>query len=74
VIVENKDRLTRFGYDTLAFLFRQHNVEIELTSALPKTEYDELANDLMMLIASFSGKLYRRRAIQRKKEEKEIES
>jgi putative resolvase len=69
VIVENKDRLTRFGYETLVYLFRQNGVEIEVTQAQPKTEYDELAQDLMMLIASFSGKLYRRRALARKKEQ-----
>ena len=66
VIVENKDRLTRFGYETLVYLFRQHGVEIEITQAQPKTEYDELVQDLMMLIASFSGKLYRKRALERK--------
>ena len=66
VIVENKDRLTRFGYETLVYLFRQHGVEIEITQTQPKTEYDELAQDLMMLIASFSGKLYRKRALERK--------
>lgn len=71
VIIENKDRLTRFGFETLVFMFRQHNVEIEMTQVQPKTEYDELASDLMMLIASFSGKLYRKRALEREKNNKE---
>lgn len=66
VIIENKDRLTRFGYETLVYLFRQYNVEIEVIQPQPKTQYDELAQDLMMLIASFSGKLYRKRTLERK--------
>lgn len=71
VVIENKDRLTRFGYETLVFMFHHHNVDIELVQIQPKTEYDELTADLMMLIASFSGKLYRKRQLEREKQTKD---
>ena len=71
VVIENKDRLTRFGYETLVFMFHHHHVDIELVQIQPKTEYDELTADLMMLIASFSGKLYRKRQLEREKQTKD---
>ena len=71
VIIENKDRLTRFGFETLVYFFRSHNVEIEVAQNQSANDYDELSNDLMMLIASFSGKLYRKRALERLKNDRD---
>lgn len=60
VYVTYKDRLTRFGYHYLETVFLAHNVRIitvkdELGT---KSVQEELVDDMMSLIASFSGKLY----------------
>lgn len=73
VIIEHKDRLTRFQYNLIEFFFNSYGVDIELTDKKEYTEQEELVNDMMMLIASFSGRLYSARAkenIKKRKEEK----
>lgn len=45
-----------------------YGVEIELLDKKEYTEQEELVNDMMMLIASFSGRLYSARAKERKQE------
>ena len=58
VVIEHKDRLTRFQYNLIEFFFNSYGVDIELTDKKEYTEQEELVNDMMMLIASFSGRLY----------------
>lgn len=67
VIIEHKDRLTRFQYNLIEMFFNSYNVEIELVDKNDYTEQEELVNDMMMLIASFSGKVYSMRAKENKK-------
>ena len=62
VVIEHKDRLTRFQYNLIEFFFNSYGVDIELTDKKEYTEQEELVNDMMMLIASFSGRLYSARA------------
>lgn len=62
VVIEHKDRLTRFQYNLIEFFFNSYGVDIELTDKKEYTEQEELVNDMMMLIASFSGKVYSLRA------------
>ena len=68
VVIEHKDRLTRFQYNLIEFFFNSYGVEIELLDKKEYTEQEELVNDMMMLIASFSGRLYSAR--QRKENKK----
>ena len=70
VIIEHKDRLTRFQYNLIEMFFNSYNVEIELVDKKEYTEQEELVNDMMMLIASFSGKVYSMRAKENKKKQK----
>ena len=70
VIIEHKDRLTRFQYNLIEMFFNSYNVEIELTDKKEYNEQEELVNDMMMLIASFSGRLYSARAKENKKKQK----
>ena len=67
VIIEHKDRLTRFQYNLIETFFNSYNVEIELVDKKEYTEQEELVNGMMMLIASFSGKVYSMRAKENKK-------
>lgn len=69
VIIEHKDRLTRFQYNLIEMFFNSYNVEIELVDKKEYTEQEELVNDMMMLIASFSGKTYSMRAKENKKKQ-----
>lgn len=62
VVLEHKDRLTRFQFNLIEFFFRTYGVTIEVTDKKEHTEQEEFVNDMMMLIASFSGKLYSMRA------------
>lgn len=71
VIIEHKDRLTRFQYNLIEFFFNSYGVEIELLDKKEYTEQEELVNDMMMLIASFSGKVYSLRAQENRKRRKE---
>lgn len=71
VVIEHKDRLTRFQYNLIEFFFNSYGVEIELTDKKEYTEQEELVNDMMMLIASFSGRLYSARAKENNKKRKE---
>ena len=59
VIVENKDRLVRFGFDLVKELFRQHGTEIIVVSdADNKTYEQELTEDLISIIHYYSMKSY----------------
>ena len=60
VYVTYKDRLTRFGYHYLETMFKAHDVSIIVVKdeEIEKSVQEELAEDMMSLIASFSGKLY----------------
>lgn len=70
VVIEHKDRLTRFQYNLIEFFFNSYGVKIELTDKKEYTEQEELVNDMMMLIASFSGRLYSARAKENAKKRK----
>lgn len=60
VFVTYRDRLTRFGYHYLESVFLAKGVEIIVFNDLlqEKDVQQELVEDMMSLIASFSGKLY----------------
>lgn len=59
IFVTYKERLTRFGFEYLETICNMKDVEIViLQDKEEKTIEQELAEDIMMLLASFSGKLY----------------
>jgi len=67
-VIEHKDRLTHFQYEILVKFFSSYDVEIECLEIPDKDSEEEFVNDIMMLMASFSGKLYGRRSAKRRKE------
>ena len=72
VVVEHKDRLTRFGFGLLEAYFNSHKVVIEWTEeVLGKSYEDELVEDILTLMASFSAKIYGKRSAERRREESE---
>jgi len=69
VVIEHRDRLTRFQYNFFEFFFDSYDVEIEVVERKKAEENEELVEDIMMLMASFSGKLYGRRSAKRRKKQ-----
>lgn len=60
IFVLHKDRLTRFGFNYINFMCQKHGTEIVVLSNETdnKTTQEELAEDIVSIIHSFSGKLY----------------
>lgn len=59
IFVTYKERLSRFGYELIETICKKHDVDIIiLNETQEKPLEQELAEDMMMLLASFSGKLY----------------
>lgn len=68
VAVTAKDRLTRFGFSFVEELLSDRGVKIVVfDDKNVKPLQDELMQDFMSLIASFSGKFYKLRGIEQRK-------
>jgi len=68
LIVEHKDRLTRFGFNYLQLLAEEQGKRIEVVN-LAEDEKEDLIQDFVAVIYSFSAKLYGLRRAKRKTEE-----
>jgi excisionase family DNA binding protein len=67
IAVTSADRLTRFGQEYLQVLFDSFGVRLSILEAgEEKTPEQELMDDLLAIIASFSGRLYGRRSHKQK--------
>lgn len=75
VVVEHKDRLTRFNFQFLSEFFDSHDVVIEWVSkVLTNKSYEqELVEDMLTLMSSFSNKIYGKRSAENRKKKKELE-
>lgn len=60
IFILHKDRLTRFGFNYIKQICDKHNTQIVVLSeeSQDKTIEQELAEDIITIIHSFSGKLY----------------
>lgn len=60
IFINYKDRLTRFGFNYLKMICDFHKTEIIVVSSETedKSTSEELAEDIISIIHSFSGKLY----------------
>lgn len=59
ILITYEDRFTRFGFSYLERLLDHHDVTITvIEDETDKTAQEELVNDLIKLVASFSDKLY----------------
>ena len=67
IIVEHKDRLTRFGFNYIDTLFRQHGKSIEVVNEAAN-DRDDLMQDFVSIITSFCARLYGQRGSTRKTE------
>jgi len=63
VIIEHKDRLTRFNFEFLQSFFGSHGVQIVwVEEVLNKSFEEELVKDILTLMSSFSNKIYGKRS------------
>jgi predicted site-specific integrase-resolvase len=63
IVVENKDRLCRFGFDLFETFCKYHGAKIVVTSDVQNKSYEqELTDDLVSIIHYFSMKSYSHRA------------
>lgn len=68
ILINFKDRLTRFGYKYLKSYFSEFNIKLICINSLnAKTPESELVEDLVAIVHSFSGKLYRMRRTEKEK-------
>ena len=76
VFITYKDRLTRFGYHYLETICKECGVELHVMNdnETDKSAQEEMVEDMMALIASFSRKLYGMRSKAKKNIIKQIEN
>lgn len=68
LVVENKDRLARFGINYLDLLLKRLGITLEVVN-LANNGRDELMSDLIAIITSFSARLYGKSWAKRKTEQ-----
>jgi len=61
IVVENKDRLTRFGFNYLKTLLDRMNVEIIVASEIGNNDKNDLMEDFISIVTSFCARLYGQR-------------
>ena len=74
LLVEHKDRLTRFGFNYIDILLKSHNKKIEVINLVDNDKKD-LIQDFVSVITSFCVRIYGQRQSKRKTEKliKELE-
>ncbi|MFV2014528.1 MAG: IS607 family transposase [Candidatus Heimdallarchaeota archaeon] len=71
VVITYKDRLTRFGFDYLKNYFDSYGVQIiSIKARQTPTVQEEMVDDLIAIITSFSGKIYGMRSGKRSNKRK----
>ena len=64
LVVEHKDRLTRFGFNYLEILLKTNSIEIEVVNPTLDTKED-LIQDFVSIITSFCARIYGQRRSKR---------
>lgn len=70
LIIKHKDRLTRFQFKFIKKMFESYGCEAIVINGMDVSNPEELAADMMSLLASFSGKFYGKRSVERRKKKK----
>lgn len=67
IIVEHKDRLTRFGFNYIDILTKSMNKEIEVVNDVD-TDEEDIIQDFVSIITRYCAKIYGKRRSKRKTE------
>lgn len=75
IVVEHKDRLTRFGFNYLSTLLQKNGIEVEVVNNVEDDKAD-LVQDFISVITSFCARVYGQRRSKRNTEKilKNLES
>ena len=68
LLVEHKDRLTRFGFHYIQVLLEKNNQKVEVVNEVVEEKQD-LVEDLVAIVTSFCARLYGQRRTKRKTEQ-----
>ena len=67
LIIENKDRLLRFGIDIILFLCKQKNIEVIIVEEKKEiSKEEEFVSDVLAVLTVFSSKIYGARSHRKK--------
>lgn len=72
LVIEHKDRLTRFQFKFIKKIFESYGCEVIVVNEIDVSDNEELTTDMMSLLASFSGKFYGKRSAKQRKMEKYV--
>jgi putative resolvase len=67
IVVEHKDRFSRFGFNYISLLLKKDNKKIEVINE-NESEKEDLMSDFVAIITSFTARLYGQRRSRRKTE------
>lgn len=67
IVVEHKDRFTRFGFNAMKLLLNNENRKIEVINEM-MSEKEDLIQDLISIVTSFCARIYGLRRSKRKTE------
>lgn len=68
LIVAHKDRLVRFGFDLLDHIAKRNACVIEVVNQESLSPQEEMTEDLLSIVHTFSCRLYGMRKYKRKKD------
>ena len=72
LVIEHKDRLTRFQFKFIKKIFESYGCEVIVINGIDVSDNEELTTDMMSLLASFSGKFYGKRSVKQRKMKKYV--
>jgi putative resolvase len=67
LIIEHKDRLTRLGFNYIETLLKKNDIEIEVVNNVD-TDEEDIIQDFVSIITSFTARIYGKRRSKRKTE------
>ena len=73
VVVEFKDRLTRFGFNYLKRYFESHGIRVEVVEETENGYMEELIEDFVSIVISFATRIYGKRSQKFRKIKKIVE-
>jgi predicted site-specific integrase-resolvase len=74
IVILYKDRLVRFGFELIENLCKKYGTIIEIIDNTPKTDEQELVEDMIQIVTVFSAKLQGKRANKAKKLLRELKN
>lgn len=72
LVIEHKDRLTRFQFKFIKKIFESYGCEVIVVNEIDVSDNEELTTDMISLLASFSGKFYGKRSAKQMKMKKYV--